>query len=63
MVMWVAAKIMGMLGGPYNKDSSVLGSILGSPDFEKLPCVLSIARVPDAPPSYRTSGKGGFMHG
>ena len=24
--------------GPYNKDYSILGSILGSPDFGKLPC-------------------------
>ena len=24
--------------GPHNKDYSILGSILGSPDFEKLPC-------------------------
>ena len=31
-------KIRGtLLGGPYNKDYSILGSILGSPCFEKLP--------------------------
>ena len=26
-----------MYGGPYNKDYSILGSILGSPDFGKPP--------------------------
>ena len=26
-----------LFGGPYNKDSSILGSILGSPYFGKLP--------------------------
>ena len=31
-------KISGtILGGPYNKDYSILGSILGSPHLEKLP--------------------------
>ena len=31
-------KIMGtFFGGPYNKDYSILGSILGSPYFGKLP--------------------------
>ena len=28
-------------GGPYNKDYSILGSILGSPYFGKLPCRIS----------------------
>ena len=27
-----------LIGGPYNKDYSILGSILGSPYFGKLPC-------------------------
>ena len=26
-----------LYGGPHNKDYSILGSILGSPDFGKLP--------------------------
>ena len=26
-----------LVGGPYNKDYSILGSILGYPDFGKLP--------------------------
>ena len=26
-----------LFGGPYNKDYSILGSILGSPHFGKLP--------------------------
>ena len=29
-----------VLGGPYNKDCCILGSILGSPDFGKLPHTL-----------------------
>ena len=28
-----------LLGGPHNKDYSILGSILGSPYLGKLPCV------------------------
>ena len=27
-----------LIGGPHNKDCSILGSILGSPYFGKLPC-------------------------
>ena len=35
---WGFPKIRGtLLGGPYNKDNIILGSILGSPDFGKLP--------------------------
>ena len=30
-----------LIGGPYNKDYSILGSILGSPHFGKLPYVAS----------------------
>ena len=29
-----------MFGGPYNKDFSILGSILGYPNFGKLPFIL-----------------------
>ena len=29
-----------LFGGPYNKDYSILGSILGSPYFGKLPFIL-----------------------
>ena len=37
--MWEFPKIRGALfGDPYNKDYSILGSILGSPYFGKLPC-------------------------
>ena len=32
-----------LLGVPHNKDYSILGSILGSPYFGKLPFVLNIA--------------------
>ena len=28
-----------LFGGPQNKDYSILGSILGSPYFGKLPCM------------------------
>ena len=36
--IWGFPKIRGtILGGPYNEDSSILGSILGSPYFGKLP--------------------------
>ena len=35
---WRFPKIRGYLfGGPYNKDSSILGSTLGSPHLGKLP--------------------------
>ena len=37
--MWGFIKIRGTLfRGPYNKDYSILGSILGFPYFGKLPC-------------------------
>ena len=37
--MWGFPKIRGtLLGVPYNKDYSILGSILGSPYLGKLPC-------------------------
>ena len=37
--MWGFPKIRGtLIGGPHNKDYSILGSILGSPNFGKLPC-------------------------
>ena len=37
-LIWGFPKIRGTLsGGPYNKDYSILGSILGSPHFGKLP--------------------------
>ena len=32
-------------GGPHNKDCSILGSILGYPNFGKLPQGLGIFRV------------------
>ena len=36
--MWGFPRIRGTLfGGPYNKDYSILGSILGSPYFGKVP--------------------------
>ena len=42
--IWGFPKIRGTLfGGPYNKGYSILGSILGSPYFGKLPYA---ARVP-----------------
>ena len=38
IVIWGFPKIRGTLfGGPHNKDYSILGSILGSPYFGKLP--------------------------
>ena len=38
--MWRFPKIRGtFLGGPFNKGYRILGSILGSPYFGKLPCV------------------------
>ena len=38
-----------LLGGPFNKDYSILGSILGSPYFGKLPfCLLHNIRNPGA---------------
>ena len=37
-VIWWFPKIRGtFLGCPHNKDYSILGSILGSPDFGKVP--------------------------
>ena len=37
--IWGFPEIRGTLfGGPHNKDYSILGSILGSPNFGKLPC-------------------------
>ena len=37
--MWGFPKIRGtFFGGSHNKDYSILGSILGSPYFGKLPC-------------------------
>ena len=37
--MWGFPKISGTIfGGPNNKDCSILGSILGSPYLQKLPC-------------------------
>ena len=37
-MIWGFPKIRGtLLGGPHNKDYSILGSIVGSPDFGKLP--------------------------
>ena len=37
--MWGFPKIRGtILGGPYNKDCNILGSVLGSPYLGKLPC-------------------------
>ena len=44
---WGFPKIRGTLfGGPHNKDYSILGSILGSPYFGKLPygCFTFVAR-------------------
>ena len=39
LMIWEFPKIRGtMLGSPYNKDYSILGSIMGSPYFGKLPC-------------------------
>ena len=36
--VWGFPKIWGtLIGGPHNKDYSILGSILGSPNFGKLP--------------------------
>ena len=38
---WGLPKILGtFFGGPHNKDYSILGSILGSPYFGKLPSSL-----------------------
>ena len=38
--IWRFPKIRGtFLGGPNNKDYSILGSILGSPNFGKLPYI------------------------
>ena len=31
-----------LFGGPYDKDYTILGSILGSPYFGKLPCLTSL---------------------
>ena len=40
LITWEFPKIRGTLfGGPHNKDYSILGSILGSPNFGKLPHV------------------------
>ena len=40
--IWGFPKIRGTLfGGPYNKDYSVLGSILGSPYLGKLPYIIA----------------------
>ena len=37
--MWEFPKIRGPLfWGPYNKDPTIEGTILGSPYFQKLPC-------------------------
>ena len=36
-LLWGYLKIRGTMGGPQNKDYSILGSIVGSPDFGKLP--------------------------
>ena len=36
--MGVSQNYGSLFGGPYNKDSSILGSILGSPYFGELPC-------------------------
>ena len=42
---WGVPKIRGELfGGPYTKDNSILGSILGSPNFGKLPYSGSIEK-------------------
>ena len=47
-LIWEFPKIRGSnLGGPHNKDYSILGSILGSPYFGKLPYHL----VRNKPPS------------
>ena len=37
MQIWEFPKIMGTFLGPYNKENSDLGSILGPPYFGKLP--------------------------
>ena len=38
LLKWGVPKIGGtFFGGPYNKDYSILGSILGYPDLGKLP--------------------------
>ena len=39
-------KIMGtILGDPHNKDSSILGSILGSPCLGKLPYIMEMSQA------------------
>ena len=44
---WGFPEIRGTLfGGPYNKDYNIFGSILGSPDFGKLPSGLCIPQEP-----------------
>ena len=45
MVLWEFPKIRGtFLGVPFNKDYSILGSILGFPYFGKVPCVHTCIR-------------------
>ena len=45
--MWGFPKIRGTsYGGPDNKDYSILGSILGSPHFGKVPCMCARIVVP-----------------
>ena len=42
--IWGVPKIRGtFLGGPYNKDYSILGSRLGSPYFGRLPYLRTLA--------------------
>ena len=45
--IWEFPKIRGtLLRGPHNKDYSILGSILGSPYFGKLPYINSVPYKP-----------------
>ena len=38
MMWWISQKLRCLVRGPYNKNCSIGGFILGSPYFAKLPC-------------------------